>query len=259
MSAEDHRPLALLIPGLDGTGMLYFQQLESLRRHYRPVAWKFRNRCDFELPDLVAELDEGTSQEKAGSILVVGESFGGLPAILYVLTYPQRIRQLILVNAFPYYRRRLRIRLAYRLSLLLRWRVSHRVKDLVADRILRAEGIPQDHIDRYHEIVRQVHLPAFQQRLRLIRQADLRPRLEEIAVPVTILASGRDKLVPSALEARFMADRIPRAVVHEFPRAGHALLLTPGFELADYLGEGILRIPSLYREEGRDVAEAGEM
>jgi hypothetical protein len=32
-----------------------------------------------------------------------------------------------------------------------------------------------------------------------------------------------------------MASKIPNAEVHEFPRAGHALLLTPGFSLAAYL------------------------
>jgi pimeloyl-ACP methyl ester carboxylesterase len=50
-----------------------------------------------------------------------------------------------------------------------------------------------------------------------------------------LLASGRDKLVPSIREAHFMASRIPNARVHEFPEAGHALLLTPGISLADYV------------------------
>jgi pimeloyl-ACP methyl ester carboxylesterase len=49
------------------------------------------------------------------------------------------------------------------------------------------------------------------------------------------LASRRDKLVPSIGEAHYMAARIPNAYVHEFPEAGHALLLTPGFSLADFV------------------------
>jgi pimeloyl-ACP methyl ester carboxylesterase len=60
-------------------------------------------------------------------------------------------------------------------------------------------------------------------------------RLSEIKVPTLLFASGRDKLVPSAQEGRFMAARIPNSKLYEFPRAGHALLLTPGFRLADYI------------------------
>ena len=63
----------------------------------------------------------------------------------------------------------------------------------------------------------------------------MRARLGEIRARTLLFASGRDKIVPSLAEARFMASRIPRAELHEFPRAGHALLLTPEFFLADYL------------------------
>ena len=57
----------------------------------------------------------------------------------------------------------------------------------------------------------------------------------EICVPTVLLAAGRDKLVPSIREAYFMAARMKEARVHEFPDAGHALLVTPGFSLADYI------------------------
>jgi pimeloyl-ACP methyl ester carboxylesterase len=187
------------------------------------------------------ELGEGTECEDPGSILVVGESFGGVLAMHYVLDYPQRVRRLILVNTFPYYPRRVRIRLARLLAPLLHWGASRKIKDHIVDRILILEGIQKSDLEQYHKIIREVDLQEYCRRLRLVQQIDLRSRLPEIAVPTIILAAGRDKLVPSTREARFMASRIPQATVHEFPRAGHALLLTPGLSLADYADEGILK------------------
>jgi pimeloyl-ACP methyl ester carboxylesterase len=231
----DAKPLALLIPGLDGTGMLYYRQLEALSVHYRVLPWRFRPRADFDLCDLTRELGEGTAGEPPGSVLVVGESFGGLIALDYVLSYPERVRLLVLVNAFPYYRPRLRIRLARALARLLEYGIAQRAKNCIVDRTLLAEGIPEEDRRRYHEIVRQVDPAAYRRRLAVAQKADLRPRLANITVPTLLIASGRDKIVPSVAEAHFMAARIPCARVREYPKAGHALLLTPGVSLADHV------------------------
>ena len=229
------KPLALLIPGLDGTGRLFCRQVAALQDRYRVRAWEFRRRSRFELADLVEELAEGTRDEAPGSIAVVGESFGGAVAISYVLACPARVRLLSLINAFPVYRRRLRISLAFRLLPTLRWPGIRRLKDLIADMILSSEGVTKENRRLYYQVIQGINMEAYRQRLEIVRRVDLVGRLPEIRVPTLLLASGRDKLVPSAAEARFMASRIPNARLHEFPQAGHALLLTPGFQLADYI------------------------
>ncbi len=240
----DVKPLALLIPGLDGTGLLYYRQIEALSAHYRVAAWRFRQNSRFELADLTKEIGEATGGETAGSMLVVGESFGGLIALDYVLSYPERVRRLLLVNAFARYRRRVRIRLARLLAPLLAFEFAKRVKDYVADCILEREGILIEDRRRYREIIRQIDPPAYRRRLLLTQTIDLTPRLPQITVPTVLLAAGRDKIVPSVPEARFMAAHIPDAELHEFPEAGHALLLTPGVSLADFSGFPFPRQPA---------------
>jgi pimeloyl-ACP methyl ester carboxylesterase len=238
-SSIDDKPLALLIPGIDGTGLLYSRQIDSLSRYFRVTPWRYRNGADLDYPDLLEDLGGATESEEPGSILVVGESFGGTVAMYFALTFPERVQRLFLINTFPYYRRRLRIHLARILTPLLRLGVSQQIKNVVVDRVLRREGIPARERRIYHEIVRtEVDLQSYRHRLNLVARVDLRERLAEIMVPTSIFASGRDKLVPSIAEARRMASRIPRVITHEFPRAGHALLLTPGFSLADYRNEG---------------------
>jgi pimeloyl-ACP methyl ester carboxylesterase len=229
------KPLALLIPGLDGTGELFRTQWDALEPTHRLCPWSYGPGTGSGIEDLVEKIGDATATEPPGSVLVIAESFGGLVALSFVLRYPDRVSRLILINTFPYYRRRIRIRLARLLAPLLVFSMARWVKDFVIDRTLEREGIPVEARDHYSRTIRKVPLEEYHWRLYLIRQADLRPRLREIRVPTLLLASGRDKLVPSIREARFMASRLRDAQVREFPQAGHALLMTPGFSLAAYV------------------------
>jgi pimeloyl-ACP methyl ester carboxylesterase len=229
------KTLALLVPGLDGTGGLFYRQIPALSERYRVRAWRFRERTDFDLEDLASELLEATVGEEPGSVTLIAESFGGPIALCFALAYPGILRRLVLVNAFPHYGRKVRIRVACLLAPLLRKPVVRDVKDFIVDRVLISEGIEEDDRRQYDSVVAGVYQPAYCRRLTLIRQLDLRPRLHEIHVPTLLFASGRDKVVPSVREGRAMASRIPDAKLFEFPNAGHALLLTPEFSLADYL------------------------
>jgi pimeloyl-ACP methyl ester carboxylesterase len=228
------KPLALLIPGLDGTGKLFCRQIDRLLEYYRVLAFNFIPRALFDLADLVQEVAQTTEGEKAGSTLVIGESFGGVIAMQFALTHPERLNRLGLVNTFPVYRRQIRILLALQFVDLFSKPMLQSLKERVVDRILAAEGILPAERLMYKEAIKLVHYPAYRRRLEIIRSVDLRSRLQEISIPTLLFASGKDKLVPSVSEGRYMAARIPRATLYEFPHAGHALLLTPGFYLADY-------------------------
>ncbi len=235
--AAKMKPLIVLIPGLDGTGLLYYRQIEPLEERYRVLAYRPQSRAVFDYQDLVDELDSAVPDVAPASMTVVGESFGGTAAMHYVLAYPEKVARLVLINTFSRYRQRIRIRLGCCLAPLLQRRVIRGIKDLVVDRTLEREGIPPEDRKRYHEIIKQVYQPAYRRRLELVRDVDLRGRLKDIRVPTLLFASGCDKIVRSLEEARFMLLHIPHSRLIEFARAGHALLLTPGFVLADYLKE----------------------
>ncbi len=232
---HDPRPLALLIPGLDGTGRFYAAHLDGLSSRYRVIPWAFIPRARFEFPDLVEELRTAITFEPPHSVIVVGESFGGAIALHFVLACPESISRLILINSFCYYGRRARISIGCRLAPLLRWRGISRIKNFLADRMLASEGINDEGRRLYHKVVAVIDQGAYRRRLELVREVDLRARLPEVSTSTLILASGKDKIVPSIRSARFMAENMPDARVQIFPEAGHALLLTPGFDLADYL------------------------
>jgi pimeloyl-ACP methyl ester carboxylesterase len=229
------KPLALLIPGLDGTGLLYFRQIKPLEELYRVLPFQFARRSRFDYCDLVEEIAQAVRDEPAGTVVVVGESFGGTIAMHYVLSHSQKAGRLVLVNTFSFYGRRLLIRVGCTAAPLLQWRFIRKCKDILVDRILAREGIRSEDREQYRKMIKSVYLPAYRRRLELVRDVNLRERLNEIRVPTLLFASGLDKLVPSITEARIMSASIPDSRVFEFPYAGHALLLTPGFSLADYL------------------------
>ncbi len=232
------KPLLLLLPGLDGTGRFFEPHLAALSEHYRPLPFAYRHRPPFGFGDLVEEIAEATGSEPPGSIVVTGESFGGPVAMNFVLAYPERVQSLVLINTFSRYSWRIRIRLGCRLSGFLRWKGIQQLKTLVAEGILRMEGVPPVLRGHYHRVVQMIDMDSYCCRLNLVRDVDLRQRLCEIRVPTLILAARRDKIVPSWRAAEFMRARIPLARVREFPAAGHALLLTPGFSLAHYISPG---------------------
>ena len=91
-------------------------------------------------------------------MLVVGESFGGLIALQFALDYPGKIKNLALINTFPFYRRRVRIALACRWARLLQKPFIRNIKDWAAlDPCNR--GIPPEDRRRYLDVIRTIHHP----------------------------------------------------------------------------------------------------
>jgi len=109
---EGSGPLLVYVCGLDGTGELFFKQAAWLTDSFRVVTFRQRDDGDFSYEDLaddVAAIIRDTGEQRA---TLVAESFGGGVALVFALRYPQMVERLVIVNSFPRYRQRLRIRLA---------------------------------------------------------------------------------------------------------------------------------------------------
>jgi len=234
---EGAGPLLVYIPGLDGTGEMLFKQMSGLARSYRVVTFRLRDGGRFTYEDLaddVAAIIKDTGERRA---TVLTESFGGGVALTFALRYPLMLERLVLVNSFPRYRRRIRIRLGARLASIVPFRLIWPVRK-AADRVgLLVDDVTGEDRRRFFEIIRTVKREGYARRLRLIAELDLDGRLSEIEAPVLIIATEKDMLVPSIVEARKMAARMPRATVKIIKGAGHACLLGNRVCLADILDE----------------------
>jgi pimeloyl-ACP methyl ester carboxylesterase len=228
-------PPIVYIPGLDGTGKLFVRQAEQLKSEFTVITFALRNEPHFTYSDLVSDVVSILDEEKIQKATIVGESFGGTIALHFALQHQDRIQRLILVNTFPFFRRRLRLKLARLLLPLAFVPLIRKGRDVLAPPFLLSELVDAKGIEVLLKHSWTHKYETYIQRLKLIASLDLRSRLSEITVPVTIVAAGRDKIVASMKEARYMAALIRNAQIHALPKHGHACLLSGSFSIASIM------------------------
>lgn len=230
-------PLLVLVPGMDGTGELFYRQVPSLARRYRVATYALREVAAME--DLVADLADvistlGTDQRAT----VVGESFGGAVALSFALAHPAMLDRLVVLNSFPRFLPQGRLNLAVTLlgGVPFPWQVMSVVRRVTAFRLHSRHTHRRD-IKRFLELTAATTRRGYLQRLRILRQYDVRERLGEIRAPTLFLASDRDHLVPAVEQARYMAERVPGATVQVLRGHGHICLIAPDLDLGQILND----------------------
>ena len=230
-------PLLVLVPGMDGTGELFYRQVPSLARRYRVVTYTLRE--DATMEDLVGDLaDVIRTAAPEGRATVVGESFGGTVALSFALAHAQMLHRLVILNSFPRFlpQARLRLGIAVLGWLPFPWRVMSVVRRLTAFR-LHSRHTQAREIRRFMQLTARTTRRGYLERLRVLERYDVRERLGEIRTPTLFLASDRDHLVPSVEQARYMADRVPSATLRVLRGHGHICLIAPDLDLGEILDE----------------------
>jgi pimeloyl-ACP methyl ester carboxylesterase len=228
----------VLVPGLDGTGLLFYRQVPLLERRYAVTTHRLRDTAT-HIAELVAELDERIdSIAPGGRVTLVGESFGGALSLSYALAHPERIERLVILNSFPYFAPQARLRLGSWLLLATPWGVMRVVRALTAWR-LHSPHTGRAELRRFHQLMRATTRQGYLSRLRMLREYDVRRRLAEVQAPVLYLAADGDKLVPSVEQARLMASLTPHATMRVLEGHGHICLIAPDIDLGVILDEWI--------------------
>jgi len=230
-------PLLIYIPGLDGSGRLFFKQITELTQKYRVVTFTLREERRFSYDDLaddVAAIIDDIGERRA---TIVGESFGGTVSLWFALRHSEKVERLVIVNSFPRFRGGARIRAAIWLARLLPfpliwpWRLASNALGLHLD------GVASPDRKRAHEIMHGVKREGYIRRLELIKDFDVRDRIHEIRTPTMFIAGDKDLLIPSSKEAYSMAATMPDATVRVITGAGHACLLGDRVSLARLIEE----------------------
>ncbi len=228
-------PLLVLVPGMDGTGELFYRQVPLLARRYRVATYALReNAVMADLVDDLAGVIRSAAFERRAT--VVGESFGGTVALSLALAHPEMLDRLVILNSFPRFSPQGRLRLAIAIlgGLPFPWAVMSVVRRLTAFR-LHSRHTHAREIRRFFEVTARTTRAAYLQRLRVLRNYDVRERLGEIQAPTLFLASDRDHLVPAVEQARYMVERVPHATLRILRGHGHICLIAPDLDLAQIL------------------------
>ena len=220
----------LYLPGIDGTGRLLFSQPTlQTQFHIVPVSYPQDRHHDYrDLVDLAVK-----ALASYASAVVVAESFGGAVGLMLALTHPARVEELVLVNTFAWYPRRLWIDGASWVGGSLPGWPASRVGQPIRSYFLFDPEVPLPIRQEWWRRTADVPLSALAHRVDLIRRLDLRSQLADVRVPTRILAAPNDRMVPCTA-GRTLARRIPASQLWQ-PRVGHAALVHPRIDLLSWL------------------------
>jgi 3-oxoadipate enol-lactonase len=230
--AGEGRPV-ILVPGLDGTGMLFYRQVECLARHYRVATFRLRDTAR-DMQTLVDDV-HGIVRP-LGPVTMIGESFGGALSLSYALSHPDMVERLVVLNSFPYFSPQARLRAGYYLLKAMPWGMMALVRRLTAFR-LHSPHTQRAELETFHGLMRNTTREGYLSRLAILRSYDVRPRLPYLQMPVLFLAAERDHLVPAVEQATLMASLAPHAAMRILPGHGHICLIAPNLDLSQILAE----------------------
>lgn len=225
----------ILVPGIDGTGLLFYRQLPLLERRYAVTTMRLRDEAR-TMDDLVADLHRTVSAASDGPVTLLGESFGGAVALSYALAHPERIGRLVILNSFAHFGSPARLWLGYHLLRATPWGMMRLVRQLNSRR-MHSPGTDTEEIRRFLELMRNTTREGYLSRLRILRDYDLREQLSALQAPVLYLAADRDVLVPSVDQARLMTSLTPQASMRVLEGHGHSCLIAPDLDLSVILDE----------------------
>ena len=230
-------PAVVLVPGINGSGDLFYRQVPRLGRSYTVATYSLRDEAE-SLGRLAADLalvvDTIAPVERRA--VVIGESFGGAIALTFALAHPERVSALVILNSFAHFDPQIRLRLAIAGVTLMPWGVMSIIRHLTAWR-LHSPHTHRVEVKQFIQLTANARRRGYLNRLKLLRRFDVREGLRDISRPTLFLAADCDHLVPAVDQARFMAARVPSSVVRILEGHGHICLIAPDLDLAAILDE----------------------
>jgi len=237
LAIAGHGDAVVLVPGMDGTGLLFYRQIPLIARSYRVASYALRDTAT-TMAELVADLRAivDAVAGDGGRAIVVGESFGGALAMSFALEHGDRIQGLVVLNSFPHFHPQFRLHAAIAGLHAIPWGAMGLVRRLTAFR-MHSRHTHRQEIERFMQMTARATRHGYLNRLRILTRYDIRERLSNLEPPTLFLAAEEDHLVPAVAQARYMADRVPESVVRILAGHGHVCLIAPDLDLGDILRE----------------------
>ncbi len=226
-----------MVPGIDGTGQLFYRQIPSLGRRFAVSTTPLRDDRR-TMAELVADLD-GHIATVAGPdtpVTLFGESFGGALVLSYALAHPDRVARLVVLNSFAHFDAGVRLWLGHQLLRVTPWSLVGVFRRLNASR-MHSVNTERDEIRHYLALMRSATREGYIARMQILRSYDVRPQLPALTAPVLFLAADRDTLVPSIDQAKLMSTLTPAGSMRVLEGHGHSCMIAPDMDLATIMDE----------------------
>jgi pimeloyl-ACP methyl ester carboxylesterase len=187
---EGSGPVLIYVPGLDGTGQLFFKQVPRLATERRVVTFRSRDDGSFTYDDLADDLAAIIRDLGDQQATILGESFGGTVALWFALRHPEMVNQLVVINSFPRFRKRWTIKLGFKLASAVPFPLLWPIRCAANMLGLLVDGVNRDDRRCFWSAIRTVGGEAYARRLQLSRNstsnlASLRLRRRRCLLPET--------------------------------------------------------------------------
>jgi pimeloyl-ACP methyl ester carboxylesterase len=175
------------------------------------------------------DYDAGVTMAGRGPAIVLVPGIDGTGRLFY--RQVPRLAKRHTVNSFPHYAPQLRLLVAIAVLGAMPWGAMATVRRATASR-MHSRHTHGAEVSPFLELSSGIRRDGYVNRLRVLREYDVRARLREIRSPTLFLASEQDRLVPSVAQAHYMAARVPGASLQVLEGHGHICLIAPGVDLA---------------------------
>lgn len=236
VAAPSDDPPIVMVPGIDGTALLFYRQQPLLANHFDVTAFPLPtvDPGEMSMASLVDDLALLVEEVSDRGAILLGESFGGALSMSMALTRPDLVRGLVIVNSFPYLEQRWKLASAPRLLNLIPWGAMPLVRRYTSSHLHSPHTDASD-IAEFQERARSIDRDSYIRRLEILREFDIRDRLAEITSPTLFLAGDRDRLIPSSRWAEFMGERVEDSTVTTLAGYGHVCLIDHDLDLTDHV------------------------
>jgi pimeloyl-ACP methyl ester carboxylesterase len=206
----------VLLPGLDGTGLLFDDFVAELGPDFETIVVRYP--LDRALGYTELEAIARASLPKDRPFVLLGESFSGPIAISLAASHPPGLVALILCCSFARYpRRSLRLLRPLARIVPVKGRIVSWLRGMVSP-----QSISTALQEKLARVNAQVSDAALRARIRALLHIDTRPLLREVHVPILYLAASGDGVVPFRA-CNEICECVPQARVEKF-NSPHFLL-----------------------------------
>ena len=237
---SDDAPLFIFLPGMDGTGHLFEVQQQNLLTQFDICCLSIPLNDTTSWESLAHHTAALIRAERAANpqrpVYLCGESFGGCLALMVAHIAPDAFDYLILVNPASSFGDRAWRRWIADMVHLLPPHLYPLSAIALLPFLIDSSRVADEHRQFLLQIMQSVTQQSAAWRLALVGNFDLNSLpIQQIQQPTLVLASGRDRLLPSVKEADRLIQRLPDARKVILPNSGHACLLEIDINLAQIL------------------------
>ena len=224
----------ILVPGLDGTALLFYRQIPLLAQRFNVVAFPLPEDPTATMDSLADGLADLIEEVAPQGALLLGESFGGALCMTTALRRPDLVKGLVILNSFPQLHNKVQLRAGRVLMRLVPWAAMPYIRRGTESRIHSQHTNAED-LAEFHDRMLKIHPGGYRRRLEILDSYDIRDQLQQVEAPTLLLAGDQDRLIPSERWGRYMAERIPAAELVVLGGYGHVCLITHDLDISTHV------------------------